>query len=403
MAKMKTEVPQYGTIMQKGIQYYRTRIMDADGKQVSLYAATCEELYEKQLEARRQVEEIIFRRQHPTVAEYCQKWLLMQSAKVSASTLRGYTADMKNYIIKPLGEMYMEEVTADDIRLALVPLSKKSEGLYSTVNMLLKCIFYSAERSQILEHNPCVGISGKGGKPAKKREALTDQQVEVLLDTVRELPPYLFIMLGLYSGLRREEILALQWDCVFLDESTPYISVRRAWRTEHNRPVISTVLKTKAAKRVIPIPKCLVDCLREAKTASKSDYVISDSEGQPLAASQFQRVWQYVVVRSTKPRNYYKYVNGQSIKYTVTPTLGMTQRNQPKIKYTLDFDVTPHQLRHTYITNLLYAGVDPKTVQYLAGHENSKTTMDIYAKVKYNKPEELFSVVNGAFHQNAAD
>ena len=404
MAKMKTEVPQYGTIMQKGIQYYRTRIMDADGKQVSLYAATCEELYEKQLEARRQVEEIIFRRQHPTVAEYCQKWLLMQSAKVSASTLRGYTADMKNYIIKPLGEMYMEEVTADDIRLALVPLSKKSEGLYSTVNMLLKCIFYSAERSQILEHNPCVGISGKGGKPAKKREALTDQQVEVLLDTVRELPPYLFIMLGLYSGLRREEILALQWDCVFLDESTPYISVRRAWRTEHNRPVISTVLKTKAAKRDIPIPKCLVDCLREAKTASKSDYVISDSEGQPLAASQFQRVWQYVVVRSTKPRNYYKYVNGQSIKYTVTPTLGMTQRNQPKIKYyTLDFDVTPHQLRHTYITNLLYAGVDPKTVQYLAGHENSKTTMDIYAKVKYNKPEELFSVVNGAFHQNAAD
>ena len=403
MAKMKTEVPQYGTIMQKGIQYYRTRIMDADGKQVSLYAATCEELYEKQLEARRQVEEIIFRRQHPTVAEYCQKWLLMQSAKVSASTLRGYTADMKNYIIKPLGEMYMEEVTADDIRLALVPLSKKSEGLYSTVNMLLKCIFYSAERSQILEHNPCVGISGKGGKPAKKREALTDQQVEVLLDTVRELPPYLFIMLGLYSGLRREEILALQWDCVFLDESTPYISVRRARRTEHNRPVISTVLKTKAAKRDIPIPKCLVDCLREAKTASKSDYVISDSEGQPLAASQFQRVWQYVVVRSTKPRNYYKYVNGQSIKYTVTPTLGMTQRNQPKIKYTLDFDVTPHQLRHTYITNLLYAGVDPKTVQYLAGHENSKTTMDIYAKVKYNKPEELFSVVNGAFHQNAAD
>ena len=128
--------------------------------------------------------------------------------------------------------------------------------------------------------------------------------------------------------------------------------------------------------------------------------MIADSKGEPLAASQFQRVWQYVVVRSTKPRNYYKYVNGESIKYTVTPTLGMTQKNQPKIKYTLGFDVTPHQLRHTYITNLLYAGVDPKTVQYLAGHENSKTTMDIYAKVKYNKPEELFDVVNQAFIQD---
>ena len=57
----------------------------------------------------------------------------------------------------------------------------------------------------------------------------------------------------------------------------------------------------------------------------------------------------------------------------------------------------PHMLRHTYITNLIYKGVDPKTVQYLAGHENSKTTMDIYAKVKYNKPEKLSSVVNAAF------
>lgn len=403
MAKRKAIIPQYGTVMKNGVLYYRTRIKDANGKIIALYAKTPEELYQRETLALEQIENATFHRKTPTVAEYCEKWLLMQSAKVSASTLRGYTADMKNYIIKPLGEMYMEEVTADDIRLALVPLTKKSEGLYSTVNMLIKCVFYAAERNQILEHNPCVGISGKGGKPGKKREALTDQQVAVLLDTVKGLPPYLFIMIGLYSGLRREEILALQWDCVFLDESTPYISVRRAWRTEHNRPVISTVLKTKAAKRDIPIPKCLVDCLREAKDNSISDYVIADSKGEPLAASQFQRVWQYVVVRSTKPRNYYKYVNGQSIKYTVTPTLGMTQKNQPKIKYTLDFDVTPHQLRHTYITNLLYAGVDPKTVQYLAGHENSKTTMDIYAKVKYNKPEELFGVVNSAFHQTAID
>ena len=395
MAKKKT-IPQYTSVERKGIQYYRTRILDADGKQVSLYATTCEELYEKQLAARRQVQEILFHRQHPTVAEYCEKWLMMQSAKVSAATLKGYTSNMRNYVIKPMGDMYMEEVTADDIRLALVPLSKKSEGLYNKVNMLIKCVFYSAERSQLLADNPCVGISGKGGRPAQKKEALSDQQVAVLLEAIKGLPPYLFVMIGLYAGLRREEALALQWDCVFLDVPTPYISVRRAWRAEHNRPVISTVLKTKAARRDIPIPKCLADCLREAKVTSTSDYVIADSEGQPLSYSQFKRVWQYIVVRSTKERTYYKYVNGQSIKYTVKPTLGTSQKSNPRIVYTLDFEVAPHQLRHTYITNLLYAGVDPKTVQYLAGHENSKTTMDIYAKVKYNKPEELFDVVNQA-------
>lgn len=65
----------------------------------------------------------------------------------------------------------------------------------------------------------------------------------------------------------------------------------------------------------------------------------------------------------------------------------------------LDFEVTPHQLRHTYITNLIHSSVDPKTVQYLAGHESSKITMDIYAKVKYNRPDELVRTMGGAFAQ----
>ena len=63
--------------------------------------------------------------------------------------------------------------------------------------------------------------------------------------------------------------------------------------------------------------------------------------------------------------------------------------------------MTPHMLRHTYITNIIYAGVDPKTAQYLAGHKNSKVTMDIYAKIKYNKPEAIADTVNEAFHQTA--
>ena len=49
MAKKKRTLPQYGTVMRKGLLYYRTRILDADGKQVSLYATTREELYEKEL------------------------------------------------------------------------------------------------------------------------------------------------------------------------------------------------------------------------------------------------------------------------------------------------------------------------------------------------------------------
>ena len=90
-------------------------------------------------------------------------------------------------------------------------------------------------------------------------------------------------------------------------------------------------------------------------------------------------------------------MNGQAIKKKFKPEPGQTCVNRPNIVYCIYFTVTPHIRRHTYITNLIHVGVDPKTVQHLAGHKNSKVTMDIYAKVKYNKPEELSAVVNEAF------
>ncbi len=136
--------------------------------------------------------------------------------------------------------------------------------------------------------------------------------------------------------------------------------------------------------RDVPVPKCLANCLSEAKETSRSEFVVANSLGGPLSYTQFQRLWQYIRTRSNKERKYVRYVNGQRIKRIVKPILGETAKHNGKVVYTLDFQVTPHQLRHTYITNLIYAQVDPKTVQYLAGHENSKITMDIYAKVKYN-------------------
>lgn len=165
--------------------------------------------------------------------------------------------------------------------------------------MLFKAIFSSAQDSHLINDNPTARISAKGGIPQKERAALTNEQVERLLDAIKGLPPYVFVMIGLYAGLRREEILGLQWDCVFLDCDTPYLSVRRAWHSEHNRPVISDELKTKAARRDIPLPECLAECLKEAKANSKSKYVIANSEGEPLSYTQFKRLWQYIVTRST--------------------------------------------------------------------------------------------------------
>ena len=400
MAKRKVVIPEYGTVMKRGVLYYRTRIRDANGKLIALYARTPEELYDREIEALEQIDNATFHRKSPTVTEYCEKWLLMQSVHIRATTLTDYTSKVRRHIIKELGQKRMADVTLDDIQLALVPVSKKSASVYKSVVILYKSIFRAAKESHVIDENPTMYLDAKGGGvPQAERQALTDEQAERLLDAIRGLPPYVFVMIGLYAGLRREEILALQWDSVYLDTDTPYLTVRRAWHTEHNRPVILTELKTKAAERNIPLPVCLAECLKAAKAISTSDYVVANRDGEPLSYTQFKRLWQYIVTRTVKERSYYRYEDGKRIKHTVTPVLGEKAAHNGRVVYSLDFEVTPHQLRHTYITNLIHSSVDPKTVQYLAGHESSKITMDIYAKVKYNRPDQLVRTMGSAFAQ----
>ena len=83
--------------MKRGVLYYRTRIKDANGKLVAIYAKTPEELYNKETLALEQIENATFHRKTPTVAEYCEKWLLMQSVHVRATTLTDYTSKVRRH------------------------------------------------------------------------------------------------------------------------------------------------------------------------------------------------------------------------------------------------------------------------------------------------------------------
>ena len=132
-------------------RYYRTRITDADGKRVAIYGLTREELYDRVEDAQKKIAEVVFHRENPTVEEYCEKWLLMRSGTVRTNTLEGYARMVNRYIVGPIGQMYMDEVTTDDLRLLMVPLSKGSSGMYGQLNMLIKNIFNSAEESKVIK------------------------------------------------------------------------------------------------------------------------------------------------------------------------------------------------------------------------------------------------------------
>ena len=103
MARKKLAIPEYGTCVRGGTVYYRTKIADADGKRVSLYAKTPQELYKKVQEAQRLIEEASFRKENPTVDDYCEKWLLIQKGRLRSTTYTDYEWKVRKYIQKPLG------------------------------------------------------------------------------------------------------------------------------------------------------------------------------------------------------------------------------------------------------------------------------------------------------------
>lgn len=392
MARAKK--PKYEYVESLGL--YRKRVKDATGKYVAVYGKTPEELTEKISDFIVTRELSSTGRKNMLVNDYIDQWLELHIANMTYGGKADYRSIVNKNIRPYMESRHMLEIQPDHIRELMLGVAGKSESVYKKTYMLLRQIFTSAYENGDILKNPCPKTT-KGGVPEKGRTALTNEQVETLLEAVKETRVYYFCMIGLYAGLRREEILGLMWDCVHLD-GTPRIEVKRALRFEHNQPVVSEKLKTAASNRVIPIPPMLVDCLLHLKEISISEYVIADRNGKPLSQTQFKQMWNAVVCRTVGERTVRKHVNGEMKTYIIHAKKGEKARHN-KHYYTIDFPVTPHILRHTYITNLLLACVDIKTVQYLAGHEKSKITLDIYAHLTYNKPEEILKKVQTAFDE----
>lgn len=193
---------------------------------------------------------------------------------------------------------------------------------------------------------------------------------------------------------------------ILQDTDVPSVTVRRACRwIKNNQPEISDDLKSDAAARTVPIPPQLADALRAAKSAAKlpdnvlrSRTVIAKADGTPWSYSSYTSAWHAVEARSTGTvqRKRKDPVTGETVTVEDVKCLGDKIRNHNAV-VSIDFKVTPHVLRHTYITRLILGRVPLKRVQYLAGHADPKVTIKIYTDLMGHAPEDLADDINAVF------
>lgn len=372
-------------------KYLKKKIRDERGVYIAVYAKTPQELAQKVAERTEEIERRKQLAENPLVWQYAQTWYKLYTPRLSDSRKSDYAIAINRHICPIIGSLHMLDVTPGDIADVMLSCADLSRSSQDKIVCALKKIFAAGEKAGVVRVNPCVDLRA-GGKRAAEKEALTRQQMRTLEDAVAGTRIYPFVMIGLYAGLRREEILGLEWDCVHLDGAAPYISVRRALRWVHNQPVVSDELKSAAARRDVPIPPTLVGCLADLQRTATGDYVISSSDGQPWSMTAYRNAWRYITRRQTGTAK--RTEHGETVLRE--KKLGETVRNS-KVQITIDFGVTPHILRHTYITNLILSGANVKVVQYLAGHSKVETTLNIYTHLIERSPEANLGTVLQAF------
>lgn len=324
------------------------------------------------------------------VYEYAQTWYKLNTHGLGTKRCEDYQNAINNHICPAIGNKRLDAVTLDD-GLNILRHSPQSKSSQQKIVTTLKRIFKAAADNDLIRRSPFTDLK-PGGKPAAEKEPLTKEQQAALLAAVKGKDVETLVLLCLYLGLRREEALGLKWDCVYLDAATPYVDVRRALRWEHNKPVLGDKLKSKAAYRKLPIPPLLLAHLRTMP--HKGDFVCHRADGEAHSASSYRRAWEDITEQEIKPVTYKSNRTGEPVTRELAAGDKVPYRRAVAC---LDFHLTPHILRHTYITELFTSGADVKTVQYLAGHSSVQITLNIYTHLMANRPEDTAGAVLAAF------
>ena len=337
-----------------------------------------------------------------TLKEFTDRWFEEYAPqKLQPGTIEKYKAEMDK-VLPNLGHLKLTELKPHNVNALFVSMTKDGarqdgkEGGYAKASInktrnVLSSILRTATEWEIIDKNPCDKVRLQMAPTADKIKFFTTDQASKFLEHIekpylvkvkghkriddtgetyavgdyelaREIPEQLRVLfnLAIFSGLRKGELLALEWSDVDFKADT--ISVTKAVSVVAGQQ-ITKAPKTKNSRRVVSIPHFLTLRLQALK-ASQLSYRLSVGD-----------YWQGGNWIFTQ-------INGKQMNYS-TPYAALQdaiKRYNEGKKPTDQLPAIPfHGLRHTSATLLIASKQDVRTVSSRLGHAQASTTMNIYA------------------------
>ena len=379
----------------------QSKVYLGDGKYKYVYADTQRELDRKVQEVKLKIGKgIDVSAERDTFGEWAERWLRKKKGKISEGRYQTYAIRVKK--MDDISNIPISELSVSDCQ-DIIDKYTADGAAHKTLKeykSVMSQICQYAIVNRVMDFNPVQGIELPPeyihDEDKEPRRALTEEEQKWIIAPTNHRA-HTAAMIMLFAGLRRGELLALNWTDINIPKRT--ITVNKAVAMEKDIPRIKPCTKTKSGMRTVNIPPILAEYLRDQRSKAKTLLVCPNTKGSLMSGSSWRKLW----------NSYLKELNfrfGDFDGILITDSKGSLKEfkkpqslNAPEKIPMVIPQITAHWLRHTFITNMYLAGVDVMTAKEQAGHADITTTMEIYTHLNAEHKEEQMDKLNDYYNR----
>ena len=346
---------------------------DADGKRKQIFrdARTKAEARQILQQLLRELEDGRFVQPHDlTLADYLRDWLRdVARHKVSARTYDRYEEILRCHVLPQLGSVRLTDLQPAQVQHCYGRMldAGVSAATVHKAHVALHGALRHATRMRLMARNPSDDLELPKVRRPEIR-ALTEDEIVQMLAAAEGTPVAVPLLVLVSLGVRRGELLALQWDDI--DLAGRNVSVRRTLEASSLGLTLKEPKSSRSA-RTIALPETTAEALRVHHAAQ--------AETRLAAGREFNRLGLVFPGSDGEPWR--------------PPAFGSRCR---RVFKRAGLSCRLHDLRHTHATMLLREGVHPKVVQERLGHANVSITLDIYSHVAPHMQTAAAAKIDGA-------